>query len=168
MSVLVIFGSRSRHAACLLFLLQMIVIAVTTDSLITLRSDLLVLLVQDVRFETKHPRHANRRDDNKPELNRRLTSVERLLWGDGARLKEHGNEHVEKLGDGAAVWFSPVGTPLDDNTDDEVAEDGLEEEHLGNEFCIDADHALEMNVIGQLEADSERHLWRAIVRKYKS
>lgn len=147
MAVLVVFSS-SGHTARLFLLLQTTIISLPSDALISLRSDLLMLFIQDIWLETKHPRYANRRDDDKPQLDGSLTSVERFLRSNSTGLEEHGNQHIEEFGNGSTVGFTPVRAPFDDDADDEVAEDGLEEEHLGNELGVYADFALEMNMVG--------------------
>ena len=58
----------------------------------------------------------------------------------------------------------PVDGPLVDDADDEVAENGLKEDHRGNKVGIDVREALETNVVGNLQTKSERHLDRASAR----
>ena len=52
----------------------------------------------------------------------------------------------------------PVDRPLVEDTENEVAKDGLEEEHLGDEVGGDVREAFESQVVGDLQANSERHL----------
>lgn len=71
--------------------------------------------------------------------------------------KEHVNQHVEQ-----SRWASgrlrPVDRPLVDDADNEVAKDGVEEEHLWDKFGINVERFFEMNVVRHLETDCKSHL----------
>jgi len=126
--------------------------------LVSLSLDLLVLLQQQVRLQAQHPRHADQRDQQQDRLQRRLSSEELFLGIDGSRREEHVDEHVEETGRRDESGLSPVDGPLVDDADDEVTEDGLHEEELGDEFGVDGHVLFEVDVVGDLEADGEGHL----------
>lgn len=71
--------------------------------------------------------------------------------------KEHVNQHVEQ-----SRWtcrrLRPVDTPLVDDANNEVAKDGVEEEHLGDKFGVNVERFLEMDVVWHLETDCKSHL----------
>lgn len=52
----------------------------------------------------------------------------------------------------------PVDRPFVEDAENEVAEDGLEEEDLGDEVGVEIGETLETNVVGDLQAKSEGHL----------
>jgi hypothetical protein len=53
----------------------------------------------------------------------------------------------------------PIGAPFHDDANHKVSKDRLEEENLGYKLGIDIEGTFEMNVVGNLEADSECHLY---------
>jgi len=128
--------------------------------LVPLSLDLLMLLQQQVRLQAQHPRHAHQRDQQQDRLQRCLSSEELFLGIDGSGREEHVDEHVEESGRGDETRLSPVDGPLVDDADDEVTEDGLHEEELGDEFGVDGHVLFEVDVVGDLKADGEGHLVR--------
>ena len=86
-----------------------------------------------------------------------MAGVEVLAFFDRARLQEHVDEHVEEGGWGGAAC-GPVDGPFVDYGEDEVAEDGLEEEHAWDEVAEDVDGAAEVAGVDVGEAEGVGHL----------
>jgi hypothetical protein len=149
-------------SVALLFRLERIIGGMTwsivvTQSDVALALDLLHLPVLNVWLETEHPRYADARDSNEDKLEWTLAG-EKLRGGvDRTWLQEHVDEH-RKERRGLSRRFAPVDRPLVEDADDEVAKDGLQENHLGDEVCVDIDWALETDVVRELKAESKSHL----------
>ena len=84
-------------------------------------------------------------------MNERLASIHLLLWINLPRGQEHSDKHIEQ------TWWlrsdgrgGPVGAPFVDNHDDEVSEDTVEKENLGDEFCPDRERVTKVKEVGQL------------------
>lgn len=71
--------------------------------------------------------------------------------------QEHLDEHVKQVGS-RAVRSLPVDGPLVDDASDEVTENRLHEEDLGEKLGPDQLGTLEVEVVEDLEADGEGHL----------
>ena len=74
------------------------------------------------------------------------------------RGEEHEDQHVQERRWGTHSRLGPVSAPLHDNADDEITEDGLEEDNLGDELGPDVHGSFEMDVVGNLETNGESHL----------
>jgi hypothetical protein len=124
-------------------------IILSNQSLVSLSLDGLMLLVEHVWFQAQHPWNTDEGDQEQDDLNECLTSVELRSIFDSSRRQEHVDQHVEQIGWGGR-GSRPVDGPLVDDTDDEVTEDTVEEEHLGNELGVDVEVLLEMQVVWYL------------------
>ena len=113
------------------------------------------LFPDQIRLQTQHPRYTDHGKAKEDDLDSGLPRKEWVLHD--ARREEHVDEHVEQTRR-LSVRLGPVGEPLDDDADHEVSEERLHEEDLGNEFCPDAGARIEVNEVGDLEADGKRHL----------
>lgn len=132
--------------------------SVVAKLLVALALNLVVLLDDEVRLEAQHPRHTDEREQDEEDLEGGLAGEELLLGVDVSGTEEHVDEHVEQAGRRDHAGRGPVDTPLVDDADDEVAEDGLHEEELGDELGVDGSVVLESEVVGDLQADGESHL----------
>jgi hypothetical protein len=134
-----------------------VAILLTRQTVVPLRDDPLMLLVQHVWLEAEHPRHAHQRDQKQHDLDEALARVELRLRIDSAGGEEHVDEHVEETGRGGR-GLGPVDRPLVDDADDEVTKDAPHEEDLGDELGVDVEVLLKVQVVRDLEADRKRHL----------
>ena len=88
-----------------------------------------VPLAHDERLRKEHPRHADEREGEEEELNRRLAPEEVRLGEDDAGAHEHLDEHRDQRRRHLAVG-DPVDAPLVEDAEDEVAEDREQEDEL--------------------------------------
>lgn len=112
------------------------------------------------RLEEQHDWHHGQRKQYQDDLDRSLPRV-KLLFNRAWR-KEHVDEHIQQawwlLSDGI-----PVDRPLIDDGEDEVAEDGLEKDHAGEEVAKDVDWCAEVAGVDIGEAEGVGHLIMATV-----
>lgn len=162
--MLVLLGLSDSLAGTLLVLFEIVArgsavvaILLAGKTVVPLRDDPLMLLVQHVWLEAEHPRHAHQRDQEQHDLDETLAGVELRLRIDSAGGEEHVDEHVEETGRGGR-GLGPVDRPLVDDAHDEVAKDAPHEEDLGDELGVDVEVLLEVQVVRDLEADRKRHL----------
>ena len=152
MIILIILGNSLPSA---LFLIVHILIGrrpsiiLPNQSLVSLPLDCLMLLVEHVRLQAQHPWNTDKGDQKQDDLNECLASVKLRSVLDSSRRQEHVDQHVEQIGWGGRGG-RPVDGPLVDDTNDEVTEDAVEEEHLGNELGVDVEVLLEMQVVWYL------------------
>lgn len=131
------------------------------ELLVALAGRLVVLLDDEVGLHAQHPGDADEREQDEDRLKIGLAGVELVLGLDRARREEHVDEHVEQARRRDEAGLRPVDAPLVDDADDEVAKDRLHEQDLGHELGVDRPVVLEAEVVRDLQADGERHLWRA-------
>lgn len=81
--------------------------------------------------------------------------------------QEHLDEHIEQVRR-RATGSVPVDRPLVNDAGDQVTEDRLHEEDLGEELGPDELGTLEVEVIEDLETDSEGHLHGKKAKKRQS
>lgn len=114
-----------------------------------------VLTAKPERLEEKHDRNLNDGDEEQEHLNTGLVGEQWFVDSTGAQ--EHEDKHVEQTRR-VLSNFHPVHGPLVEDSNDEVSEDGLEEEHSGNEVAPDVNLRLEVPRVDKLEAKSIGHL----------
>lgn len=134
-----------------------VAILLPRQTMVPLRDDPLMLLVQHVWLEAEHPRHTHQCDQEQHHLDESLARVELRLRIDSAGGEEHVDEHVEETGRGGR-GLGPVDRPLVDDADDEVAKDAPHEEDLRDELGVDVEVLFKVQVVRDLEADRKRHL----------
>jgi hypothetical protein len=114
-----------------------------------------VLTAQPEWLEEEHDGYLNDSDEEQEYLNAGL--VGEKWFGNSTGAQEHEDKHVEQtrrvLSD-----FHPIHRPLVEDSDNEVTENGLEEQHAGNEVTPDVNLRLEVSCVDQLEAESIGHL----------
>lgn len=151
--IILIILSNSLPSTLLLILHILIgrrpAIVLPNQSLVSLSLDCLMFLVEHVRLQAQHPWNTDKGDQKQDNLNECLASVELRSVLDSSRRQEHVDQHVEQIGWGGRR-SRPVDGPLVDDTDDEITEDTVEEEHLGDELGIDVEVLLEMQVVWDL------------------
>mmetsp|Transcript_6289 Transcript_6289/g.14517 ORF Transcript_6289/g.14517 Transcript_6289/m.14517 type:complete len:341 (-) Transcript_6289:1413-2435(-) len=116
--------------------------------------------VGEERLGHEQHRHRDERGDEQEELQVLLPVEEPVLLLVDARRHEHGDERVQQRGRPQRKT-DPVSRPLEQDHEHEVAEDGEEEDELGDELEPDGAHVAELEVVEQRERDAERHLRHA-------
>ena len=84
-------------------------------------------------------------------MHKTLARVELFLGCDSAGGQEHTDQHVQQRG----RWrdrFGPVHCPFVYDTDNEIAKDRLQENHLRNEIGVNIKWSLEAYVVRDLQA----------------
>jgi hypothetical protein len=114
-----------------------------------------MLTAKPERLEEKHDGHLDDGNEEQELLDPGLVGIELLI--DCTRAQEHEDKHVQQAG-GVLSAILPVHGPLVEDSDDEVAEDGLEEQHAGKEVTPDVDLGFEVPSVHVLEAKSIGHL----------
>jgi hypothetical protein len=99
-------------------------------------------------------------EEEEGDLYAGLSGVQLFFGVDGAGLEEHVDEHVEQAG-GVATERVPVDAPFVDDAEDEVAEDGLEEDHARHEVAPDVDLGFEEARVDERPHQTVGHvLWK--------
>jgi len=125
------------------------------NSTVSHRSSAVVLPAQVERLQEEHDGYTTDSSKEQNDLNSSLARVK--LFHNGTRLQEHVDKHVEQTGrvgtDGV-----PVDRPFVDDTEDEVTEDGLEEDHTRKEVTPDIDRSLEVPGVDVGETERVCHV----------
>jgi len=157
----VLFTVPSGNSTTLFFLGHISTVTpmaiIRSDSSVASTLLLLVFLPQQVWLHAQHPRHADGCQQQQEHLEWALTPEHFILWLEGARREEHKDEHVEQAR-GRHSGSGPVCDPFEDDATDEITEDGLEEEDLGDKFGPDVNALLEVDMVRNLEANRKRHM----------
>ena len=101
-----------------------------------------IMLPSEIQgLEEEQNGHAADGEKKEHHLHAGLSSIQWCF--DLTRRKEHVDQHVEKSGR-LLSDRQPVDAPFVDDGEDEVAEDGLEEDHAGDEVAQDVDGCLKV------------------------
>jgi len=112
------------------------------DAAVALGGGFVVFVAEVEGLEEEEDGHLDDGEEDEGHLDACLSCVELFFGFDGAGLEEHVDEHVQQAG-GVASDGIPINAPFVDDTEDEVAEDGLEEDHARHEVAPDVDLGLE-------------------------
>lgn len=130
---------------------------VLADATVSLSTSAVVLPAKVEGLEEQKNWHLDNSQEKQDNLNTSLATVKLLAIDDRTRREEHVNQHVQQTGwrlsDGV-----PVNAPFVDDSEDQVTEDGLEEDHAGNEVTPDVDRRLEVAGVDVGEAQVVCHV----------
>ena len=90
-------------------------------------------------------------------LNKALSGVKLGGRIDSSGRQEHVNQHIQQSWRRVGL-LGPVERPLVDDADNEVSKDTLHEQDLRDELAPNVDVLLELEMVGHLQTDRERHL----------
>lgn len=124
---------------------------------IALPLNLLHLFVLQVRLRDEQPRHTYTGHQQEDDLHGALSRVKLRFRLDYPRSEHHADEHVEERRR-LRGRLAPINGPLVQDADNEIAENGLQEDHLRDKVGPDVGVPLETNVVGNLKTDRESHL----------
>ena len=150
-----------RPAVCVVFAILIIVIVKSRDTgvlanaTVALSASAVVLPAEVEGLEEEQDGDLDNSEQEKNHLYAGLTGVKLLF--DRTRRKEHVNQHVEQTR-GLLSNAVPVDAPFVNDTEDQVAEDGLEEDHARNEVAPDVNRRTEVTSVDVAEAQVVGHV----------
>lgn len=128
---------------------------VFANTAIALGARLIVLPTKIEWLKEQEDRDLDKGKQEQNNLDSTLSGVQLLI--NETRSQEHVDQHVEQTWR-RRVGLGPVNRPFVDDTDDQVAEDGLEEDHSRNEVTPDVDRLLEVTSVEPRKAQRVRHV----------